>query len=321
VGEFANSDSTVVDENIQDNTQLGIAAAVFVLFVVFCVMRVFVAKLFGWKLQGVPTGEEEWDSDEPSDEEFDEEEDFDFDDDDDDDDDYLDGDLSGTKLKRKKSRRKSRKSSRKSMLPTFASEVKKRASVWLGGADSGGGRSARSGSTNQYSLEMIDVTANPVASRSGVPISPTGRAGVSTTKRVNVRKSVAHAATMQQLASVSHSSSALTGEVAGGAAGEVAGGARSGSQQYRFIAEEWRRHKDSHGYTFFHHIPSDVTTYAMPWVLTAEDLAKPIHDANSPTNWRAVETGRKRKDGTPITMYYNTVTKQSTFDLPMFAVW
>jgi hypothetical protein len=34
-----------------------------------------------------------------------------------------------------------------------------------------------------------------------------------------------------------------------------------------------------------------------------------------------VETGRTRADGRPIVLYYNTVTRQSTFDTPMFATW
>lgn len=300
VGEFANSDSTTSDGDIKDNTQLGVAAAVFVLFVLFCVLRVFIAKLFGWKLQGVPSGEEEWDSDEPSD-------DDDYDDDSDDDGD----DEEGTRLKRKKSKRKSRKSGRKTMLPTFSS---KRASLWggnTGGAGGGGGKSGE----GRNGLEMIDInsTPNPVAVESGIPVSP-GRGNVTRKKwgndSVKVRKSIAEA-------------NDILKKNRGAAEVEEGGGVGSSNNDVNleFNPEEWRRHKDKSGYTFFHHIASGITTYAMPWVLSEEDLAKPLHEANNPNNWRAVETGRRRKDGSPITMYYNTVTKQSTFDLPMFATW
>jgi hypothetical protein len=310
VGEFGGTTTTVSNGKITENRQLAIAAGVFVIFVVFCILRVIIAKACGWKLQGVPTGEEEWDSDEPSDDEFDDEESDDEEDDDDE----------GVRLKRKKSRRKTKRKTQtnKNMLTSLSSGVAKRASMWVGG-----NRGAAAEDDNDHTLEMIDInsssTPNPVATTSGITVSP-GRGGNKGGKtdfpKMDLRDSIAQATTIRNL--VSQSSNRMEAGSDGGGGG---GGGDENDDKYQFIPTEWRRHKDADGHTFFHHIPSGVTTYAMPWVLSAGDLAKPIHDANNPTNWRAVETGRTRKDGTAITLYYNTVTKQSTFDEPMFATW
>ena len=51
------------------------------------------------------------------------------------------------------------------------------------------------------------------------------------------------------------------------------------------------------------------------------DLARPLHEANDPSKWRAVSTGKTRSDGSAIVLYYNKATRQSTFDAPMFATW
>ena len=90
---------------------------------------------------------------------------------------------------------------------------------------------------------------------------------------------------------------------------------------HRFVPSEWRRCVDAEGHTYYTHFASKACTYAMPWVLTADDLDPAIHDANDPAHWRAVQTGGHRPDGTAIVLYYNTVTRQSTFDTPLFAAW
>ena len=107
------------------------------------------------------------------------------------------------------------------------------------------------------------------------------------------------------------------------AAAESAGGGVPAGQgaRHRFVAAEWARHRDGDGHFFFVHGPTGAATYAMPWVLCPSDLGQALHDANDPGKWRAVSTGRRRADGTPLVLYYNKATKQTTFDTPMFATW
>ena len=99
------------------------------------------------------------------------------------------------------------------------------------------------------------------------------------------------------------------------------GDGQSLSSEYRFDPAEWKKHQDSDGHWFFTHLESGVKSYAMPWVLRGVDRHDRLHEANEPRNWRCIDTGHVHDDGRPIALYANRVTKQSTFDAPLFASW
>ena len=97
--------------------------------------------------------------------------------------------------------------------------------------------------------------------------------------------------------------------------------ATGASPSFRFAPLEWRKFKDKEGHWFFVHCKTGVKSYAMPWVLRGEDRDERLHEANEPKNWCKIDTGHVTDDGVPVVLWANRVTKQSTFDTPMFASW
>ena len=295
VGLYAGTDTTVAEESLENNTQLGIAVAVFGLIVALCMTRLAMAKMCGWRLSGIPA---EWDSDEASDTD----DDFDEFNDDDDDSDGEGGRLTGRKPTQKVERGASA-----------------RAAGMLRSAVSSAAQFSSTGSFRSQSIELSDrsvstsfSSGNPLAARAGSVTGPGPEV-------VELRESVERATRTEGSA----------GSLEGGELGAVAAArgraaslaADGGGAQYRFVATDWRRFKDRDGHTYFVHLATGIATYAMPWVLAAADLARPLHEANDPSKWRAVSTGKTRSDGSAIVLYYNKATRQSTFDAPMFATW
>ena len=90
---------------------------------------------------------------------------------------------------------------------------------------------------------------------------------------------------------------------------------------HRFDPRDWRKFKDAKGHYYFAHKKTGVKSYAMPWILRDQDRAHSVHNANDPHYWRSVDTGHIGNDGSPVMLYSNNATSQSSFDAPMFASW
>jgi hypothetical protein len=217
VGKYAGSDLTVIDPDLSDNRQLGIAAAFFVLLVVFFVLRLLISCLCGWRLRGVPS---DWDSD-VEDDEDNKSDDTNSDTDEDSEEQFENEEEERLALR-------ARKESRRQSLNAAATAS---ASGGSGGGLLGAIRRLFGGGVNANTAVAI-----------GMGGSGGGSGG--DWRKSTMRKSIAAATRIGNgLEPLSSEAAVATRE----------GAEQGGEAEYKFIPSDWRRHLDEDWHTYFSH--------------------------------------------------------------------